>query len=352
MRVHWIFASLAVATTAGLALIVGRGDLARLFPRDDAPNSNAVDDRAAVLEPAERGRIAAYHAAILAAHDIDYRVLAIAAAGDLERTAHGYFAEAGVGTLSANGRGLLLVIDPALERVRLEVSTSLEGVYTDAFVAYVQNRQMAPFFSAGRVADGILATTELIVGRAQEARADGALAAPMPARSMGGGASAAVSIGGARNPGEQVEQQTQRFEVDGLEPLQVVEAYHERMASRDARADLRLYSTDTVAMLRHWVITPAQMDNLAKTYRSCTVDGVHIRGDAAVVRYLVGLRECAPYFLRRESDAWKLDLAALSSAIRFNHENQWHFQLPLPDDYEFAFEDWRIDRNGFPHTLR
>ena len=350
MRVYWLCASLAILMTTVALLIVGRG---HLLPRVDAPAWNGVDDRAAVLGPAERARVVAYHAAFLGAHDIDYRVLAIAAAGDLERTAHGYFDEAGVGTLSANGRGLLLVIDTASERVRLEVSTSLEGVYTDAFVAYVQNRQMAPFFSAGRVADGILATTELIVGRAQEARADGALAAPMPARSMGGGASAAVSIGGARNPGEQVEQveqQTQHVEVDGLEPAQVVEAYHERMANRDARADLPLYSTDTVAMLREWVVTPAQMDNLVRTYRRCTLDSVQIRSDAAVVRYVVGERQCAPYFLRRESGAWKLDLTALSSAIRFNHENQWHFQLPLPDDYEFAFEDWRIDTHGFPHT--
>ena len=43
--------------------------------------------------------------------------------------------------------------------------------------------------------------------------------------------------------------------------------------------------------------------------------------------------------------------AALSSAIRFNHENQWRFQTPLPEHYRFAFDDWRIDRNGFPHSL-
>src|SRR5688572_2778413 len=281
MRIYWISASLAFAALTGALLIVARGEL---FPRGNDPTSNAVDDRAAVLEPAERARIVEYHAAILGAHDIDYRVLALDSGGDLERTAHGYFAEAGVGSLSASGRGLLLVIDAAHERVRLEVSTSLEGVYTAAFVAYVQNRQMAPFFSAGRVADGILATTELIVGRAQEARAGGALAKPMPARSMGGGATAAAAIGTTSNPAEQLQQQTQHVEVDGLEPLQVVEAYHERMANRDARADLPLYSAQTVAMLRDWVVTPAQMDNLARTYRGCTVDGARVRGDAAVVR--------------------------------------------------------------------
>jgi uncharacterized protein len=351
MRVTWKWATLAVATGAGVLLIVNHGDLERLFPRDNAPSASAVDDQAAALASSERARIAEYHAALRRTHDIDYRVLATGAGADLERTAHDYFEETGVGSLSANGRGLLLVIDTTSQRARLEVSTSLEGVYTDAFVAYVQNRQMAPFFAAGGVADGILATTELIAGRALEADAGEAFAPPMPARSMGGGASAAAAIGTASDPSEEFKQQTQRVDVGGLDPLQVVETYHERMAKRDARADLSLYSSDTVAMLRNWVVTPAQMDNVAATYRGCTVDGVRIRNDAAVVRYRVGQRQCAPYFLRRENDAWKLDLTAMSSVIRFNDENQWRFHTPMPSAYGFAFEDWRIDRNGFPHPL-
>jgi uncharacterized protein len=349
MRAILSWAALAVATTAGIGLIVARGDLERLLPRG-GPSAGGVDDRGAVLATAERTRIAEYHAALLGAHDIDYRMLLASTGADLERAAHRYFAETNVGSLSSNGRGLLLVVDTASERVRLEVATSLEGVYTDAFIAYVENRQMAPFFAAGRVADGVLATTELIVSRAQQAAAGDEFAPPMQSTSMGGGATAATPIGTASDPSDPYKRQTQQFDVVGLDPLEVVAAYHERMANRDARAELSLYSSDTVTMLRSWVVTPAQMDNLARTYRSCTVDGARIRGDAAVVRYRIEQRQCAPYFLRREDDAWKLDLRALSSAIRFNHENQWRFQMPIPDEYRFAFEDWRFDRNGFPHA--
>ena len=42
------------------------------------------------------------------------------------------------------------------------------------------------------------------------------------------------------------------------------------MANRDARADPALYSSATVAMLRDWVVTPAQMDIVVRTYRACT----------------------------------------------------------------------------------
>jgi uncharacterized protein len=340
-----------LGVAAAGVLLLGRQELGDRLARDDTAGAPAVDDRAHVLEATERARIDAYHAAMRDAHDIDYRVLATGSGADLERTAHDYFETAGVGSLSANGRGLLLVIDTASQRVRLEVSTSLEGVYTDAFVAYVQTRQMAPFFAAGRVADGILATTELIVTRAQEAAEGNEFAPPMPALSMGGGASALAPIGTTSDASDAHAPQTERIDVARLDPLQVVEAYHERMAQRDASPDLALYSNDTVAMLRGWVVTPAQMDNVARTYRRCAVDGVRIDADAAVVRYRVEQRQCAPYFLRREDAAWKLDLTRMSSAIRFNHENEWRFRTPVPSEYAFAFADWRIDRNGFPHAL-
>jgi uncharacterized protein len=345
---HWL--AVCVATAAGVLLLAARSDFGQRLLRAAAQAPQSVDDRAPLLAAGERARIDEYHAVLRATHDIDYRVLAVDSGADLERTAHDYFADARVGSLSENGRGLLLVIDSGSQRVRLEVSTSLEGVYTDAFVAYVQNRQMAPFFAAGRVADGVLATTELIVGRANEARAGAEFAPPMAAESMGGGASARAPIGSASRPSEDLEQQTERIDATGLDPLQVVEVYHDRMAKRDARADLALYSSDTMAMLRGWVVTPAQMDNVARTYRDCTVDGVRAEGDVAVVRYRVEQRQCAPYFLRREDAIWKLDLTQMSSAIRFNHENQWRFQTPLARDYAFAFSDWRIDRNGFPHA--
>jgi uncharacterized protein len=346
MRGNWHWAGLAICAIAGVVL-VGRIDLVGR----DGQAASAVDDRAAVFEPAERALIAEYHAALRAAHDIDYRVLATAAGADLERAANAYFASAGVGTLSASGRGLLLVIDTSGDRVRLEVSTSLEGVYTDAFVAYVQSRQMAPFFAASRVADGILATTELIVARAQDAQAGQGFAAPMPARSMGGGASSAAPIGtGGVGPNEEPQPNARPAALAGLDPLQVVESYHDRMARRDARTDLPLYSRDTMAMLRGRVVTAAQMDNVERTYRDCTVDSVRIGSDTAVVRYRLAMRQCAPYFLRREDDEWKLDLTAMSTMIRFNHENEWRFRTPIADEYEFAFEDWRVDTDGFPRA--
>ena len=342
--------ALGLATLAGTLLTIRHGDLARLLGREQASPAIQVDDRAMLFSESQRTRIGQYHAALRDAHDIDYRVLAVNDGGDIDWRAHRYFADAGVGELSANGRGLLLVIDTELDRVRLEVSTSLEGVYTDAFVAYIQHRQLVPFFQTGRVADGILAATELIVTQAQDAGAGRAFAPPMPTTSMGGGAATAVGIATVDDAAEQYKEQTHEIDVSGSVPLEVVEAYHQAMANRDARTDLPFYSADTSRMLRNWVVTPAQMDNVVRAYQNCRTDGVRIRAELAVVRYRVEQRQCAPYFLRREHGEWKLDLGAASSSIRFNHENHWRFQTPLTHEYRFAFQDWRIDGSGVPHA--
>lgn len=338
-----------LAILAGALLILNHGHVTRLLGPEAHSSAIQVDDRATLFSEAQRTHIGRYHAALRDAHDIDYRVLARNDGGDIDWIAHRYFEDTGVGELSANGRGLLLVIDTGLDRVRLEVSTSLEGVYTDAFIAYIQNRQMVPFFQAERVADGILATTELIITRAQDAEAGKAFAPPMPARSMGGGAATAARIGSTDHPADEYKRQTHEIAVAGSAPLDVVAAYHQAMATRDARPDLPFYSADTRRMLQNWMVTPAQMDNIVRTYRMCGAGMVQVRMDLAVVRYGVGQRQCAPYFLRREDGEWKLDFGTASSAIRFNHQNQWRFQLPVTHEYRFAFADWRIDGNGFPH---
>lgn len=35
-------------------------------------------------------------------------------------------------------------------------------------------------------------------------------------------------------------------------------------------------------------------------------------------------------------------------AIRFGRSIAWHFDLSATHPYEFAFEDWELDPNGFP----
>jgi uncharacterized protein len=310
----------------------------------------SVLDGAALLSERERRAIASYHDRLLADHDIDYRVVTARVDGDVDRAGHEAFAALGVGERS--GRGLLLLIDPGADRVRLEVAAGLEGVFPDAFVAYLEQRQMVPFFRAARVADGIVAMTELIVARAQEAAAGAAFDPAVAASfSLGGGASTAARIGAGP---DRTWAQDRSQVAPGATPEATVSAYLAAMAARNGRPDLAVYSRESRQMLASWTMTPAQMDSMVRTYRGCPGGDVRYSdsGDLAVIRYTPAARQCAPWFLRREGGRWTLDLAAAGRIIRFNHRNQWRMPDPDGHPYAFAFADWRFDHHGFPIESR
>ena len=308
----------------------------------------SVIDGAALLSEGERRSIARYHDELLADHDIDYRVVTTRTGVDVDQAGHQAFAELGVGERSGSSRGLLLLIDPSADRVRLEVAAGLEGAFTDAFVAYLERRQMVPFFRSGRVADGILATTELIVARAQQAAAGAAFdPATVASFSLGGGASTAARIGAG--PERSREQDGSQVAPQAT-PEATVSAYLAAMAGRNGRPDLAVYSSESRRMLGSWTMTPAQMDSVVRTYRGC--QGGEVRygpgAELAVIRYAPSARHCSPWFLRREDGRWTLDLATTQRLIRFNHRNEWRMPDPEGHAYGFAFADWRFDRNGFP----
>ncbi len=322
-----------------------------LYPRmekqlDQRPTESRVYDQANLFSEGQFRNLDLIHLELLLNHGIDYAVLTHTGTGDIERFALDRFAELEVGEKSQAGHGLLLVIDPEQDEVRLEVSQSLEGVYVDAFIAYVEQRQMVPFFQENRIADGVQATTELIVQRAIRARQnlgfEGEAWAPA---AMGAGATTQASIGSGYDAPSAPEMDS----VNGKTPLQVVHTYIEAMQNRNANPDLSIYSAETRQMLSKWVVTPAQMDNVASSYRKCPVAQLRLQDQYAVFRYPVKQRRCAPWFLVREDGEWRLDLTMMQKAIRFNTENEWRFVQPETHQYQFAFDDWERDRNGFPH---
>ncbi|HUG04268.1 MAG TPA: TPM domain-containing protein [Steroidobacteraceae bacterium] len=204
--------------------------------------ASPVEDRAGLLTAAEIFYVVEWHTALLAQYDIDYRVLTVPSADDLSQLAVHTFETASVGSLSHAGRGLLLVIDVGAKRVRVEVARQLEGVLVDSFVAFIEREQMVPFFSAGRVGDGIVAASELIAVRAEEALVDGALDAPaMAATSAGGGAETDAMLDGGK------ERPIARETTDtgaGEAPGDTVAAYLAAMAAHNADAERSIHGGD------------------------------------------------------------------------------------------------------------
>jgi uncharacterized protein len=330
--ISWLFACLLLIATDGAAAA-----------------SVLVDDQAALLTDDQRERITLFHRYLLKDFDIDYRLITTREAGDLVVFGARQFKTRDVGGLSKSGRGLLLVIDAAQDRVRLEVGHALEGIYTDGFVAYIEQRQMVPFFQAQRIADGTLATTELIVQRGQQAIKRNALdVAPGVSGSSGAGATANALIG--KPTATPYQDQNRSAFTAGKTPSETLRAYFSAMRSHDSRPQLDLYTSETQILLRKWITTPAQMDNILRTYERCHPHTVKIGPAAvhAVIRYPADQRRCSPWFFVREGGKWRLDLAVMQRAVRFGRDNSWRFGGAIPTSYEFAFRDWKFDRYGFP----
>jgi uncharacterized protein len=295
-----------------------------------------VEDEAALLSEAAEANVTGWHAALLAQYDIDYRVLTVTGSEDLSALTVRRFEEVGVGSLSGTGRGLLLVVDAQRERVRLEVARELEGVFVDSFVAFIEREQMAPFFAAGRVGDGIVAASELIAGRAEEAIATSALY-ESEASSTGAGAESKAGVGTG------YERPTATVATDAgakASPLETVTAYLEAMAAHDGSSDLDLYTPATRAMMAGQVVTRGQMDNLVRSYQDCPQARVREQGDFAVVDYPGDPGRCAPWFLARGADGlWRLDLLTMQRVVRFDTGNRWRIAAPEAlGEYAFAFD--------------
>ena len=313
-----------------------------------------IDDRAALMTADEQGRLRIFQEKLLQELDIELQVVVLDAnPGDLDRAAVKLFDEREIGKRTRGARGVLLLIDPAGRQVRMEIGYDLESIFPDAFVGYIEQRQMAPFFAAGRVAAGIEATVELVVGKALGAIDEGSYAPDQAAgglRHLSGGAGARSVV----NIGDGAPVKPRLGDASGFgaqpSPQQALPVYLEVLRGHIKDPNLKLYSPGTRDFFSKWLVTDAQQDNERRSLETHIGQGqVWQRDGRAVIRFPVAERNSAPYFLVQGEDGWMLDFANMSRLVGFNHRNQWHLRS-LDHPFMFAFEDWQFDQNGFPHS--
>ena len=133
-------------------------------------------------------------------------------------------------------------------------------------------------------------------------------------------------------------------------PAGTLSIYMNVLEQHNKNPELAIYTPATRAMLKDWVMTAPQMDNLVYTYSLCNAEPARISKTRryAVIRYPTDERQCAPWFFEAVDGAWALDLTMMQRAIRFGRGNAWHFESAAEHPYDFAFEDWAFDTYGFP----
>lgn len=306
-------------------------------PHEPPVETPPIYDEARLMTPIQRKFLGTFHGYLLDDFDIDYRVVTVKGAADIDRYAIERFENLFPTSRDGDGHGLLLVVDPVLDRVRLEVAFALESDFSDTFIAYMETRQMAPFFRTKRIADGIIASTELIIDRAKRAAATAALNAEAKSK-----------------PSPASPETARQMPRPARTPAQALQAYIEAMNTRNTDPDLPFYTPGTREMLYGQTITRAQMDAIVKTHRRCRAEPrmTSPDGQFVVLRYPLAQPACAPFFFQKIDGDWALDLATLQQVIRSGRNNAWHFDPGVDHPYRFAFVDWRFDKKGFPAGTR
>lgn len=300
-----------------------------------------IADSAGVLSETESAYIVDYHNALMDDYGIDYRVLTTFDAANIDELASERFETLDGGSFRESGRGLLLVVHPGKDKVRLEVGAELKDTYTKSFVDFLEHTQMTPFFQEHHEGAGIVATSELIVTRAQEATKDLAFD-PSSTQEPTTDTLPATPPAASQESPETPETIAPMPDVSaGGDPLETVDAYIQAMDEGNARPDLDIYSKASQDMLKDWVVTKAQMRNVVRENRRCSSARYQMQGKRAVVRYDSEPGVCNPYFLIRENGRWRIDFVDMQKLIRFDENNHWTMPWGA-GDFSFAFPDLPI----------
>lgn len=308
-----------------------------------------LDDRAGILLIEEKQRITRLNRLLLTELDIHFKLLTLKKkSDDINSLAADEFNDLGKET--AGAKGLLFMVDPIGEQVRIEVGYDLESVFPDIFVGYLERDQMAPFFKAGKIGPGIEATIELFVARVQLA-IDGKDFDPgvelghLQHYSGGGGARLDVGISGGSLDKKKVLEPARYGPQDS--PEKTLQVYKRLLRNHVKDPDLPLFTPQTRKFFSKWVVTNGQQDNELRSLEKADSHRVIISGIYGVIRYPASNRTQSPYFFVKGENGWMLDFATMAEVLRMNHRNMWMLK-GMDHPFMFGFSDWTFDNNGFP----
>ncbi|HET9986324.1 MAG TPA: TPM domain-containing protein [Longimicrobiales bacterium] len=334
-------AVLAGAVGLGIGGLIGFMRYRAVVAATPAP-ADQVDDRASLLPPEYRERLGWYLGDIRRESGIDIRMLfASPPEGEaLERFAAESATRLGIGRGNGTLRGILVVYDPAAQRLRVEVGYGLEAYFPDAFIGYLIEKHVRSFFAAGDPTTGLRLMVRILHERIRDEMLGGRFdPAPLLRRpgarygSGGGGASGAAPLradpkafladdDGFR--GDLPPALKARFTPQPT-PDAAYQRYREWLETGRYDPRVELFTPASRAYLLRLPMTPPYFDHIlmlesGRSYR------VVERGDLAML-YFTDTPLLSPKFLRRDSAGWRLDLI---QEVRNSRERVgWRFTWSL-----------------------
>jgi len=258
------------------------------------------------------------------------------------------FSNWGIGK-QLQGRGVLMLLVDDVKTVKLEVGFELEDVFTDLFTGYIQDVQLQPYFTSGKLDIGLIAMMEEIEARSQikyQGRYSRASVAALDARYLSQGA-------GARHVLEEQERPAPTAGVinssypAGSTPEQAWQTMIRHWHDKVRDPDLGVYTAITRLTYRDYIHLPdARFDQDYRRYARKSYE-VRQSGDYAVIYF--GREkgwENSPFFFCRCGEGWMFDIVHQRRFVRMGTAPHWGIEFSehpfmglLMDAFHFNGQD-------------
>jgi TPM domain len=238
---------------------------------------------------------------------------------------------------SAPTGGILILLDPARQEARIEVSYALEGALPDAFVGRIAADQLAPYVSyhtAGMaVMDVVHELKDFVYLRAiQGGLALGQAYRERPEfrekeRFLSGGAGAEVALSDIpvdRDFKARVPDARRARYAPSSDPLESVEAF--LRVGRDMAGDpsLELFTPGSQCMSRGYPFAPFEQLERLRIMQASKPFTAIVRGDRAVVTSKRPAHAFVPILLHRIEGTWRVDLVETWKNLFFDGNGDYN----------------------------
>lgn len=222
------------------------------------------------------------------------------------------------------GQGLLLLLDDDEKEARIEVGLALEGIFTDLFTGYIENKQLKPYYLSGQLEIGLIAILEEIEARANLMALGNASSESINGRdlkflSAGGGADVdlkeyvidtVISKSGNYPAGETPEQAWQIL----------LQSWRDK--NRDP--DVGIYTPATRLIYRSYTNQPAQrFEDDVRTWGDKPYEIINDDNYAVIFFGNIKGWENAPFLFCRTREGWQFDMVHQRKIVRMGRAPRW-----------------------------
>ncbi len=261
---------------------------------------------------------------------IEINIITLPGSGqDINMLANKLFKEKEIGKTAPNG-GVLILIDTEQGAARIEVSYSLEGLFTDAQTGLLARNQLAPYASYQVVGMAVMDVMRYLNDYALEQAVYGNFNLPEVFReseefqarkllySGGGGAKTGISdVPTDTDFKKPVPRNKQALYAPSSSPEQTIEAYKNSLRDYIGDPDLPLFTEGSQEMNRRYPFAPYEAKSDLRGILAAEPLTIYQDGDYAVALPPVDVSGYRPILMKKTGGVWKIDKVEMIKNLFF-----------------------------------